>query len=339
MRVVIKALILMTVLAGAAIAQDPAARAQEVLKQARAAIADESKLSGVKTLTAQGTSRSVFGERQVEAEVEVELAMPDKMRRTTATTLFPGADIQRIEVINGGDVWSDIISNMPVGGPGGRGPGGGGRGGFGGPMMMGGPGGGDDSIRVQLEFTRLLLGILAAPPAGVKVGYKYIGETKVMDSTADVVEVSGPGENITRVFVDKDSHQVVLVSFRGKDFRQMQQMRPGGGQGGQGRPGGQGGQGAQGGQGRPGGAAGQQQPEMSPEERDRRRQEMQERVAALPDIDYFLRFAEYKSVNGLNLPHLVIRMTGDQVNEEWTIKKYKLNSNIKPDRFEKKDKK
>lgn len=332
MRAVINALILTMVLAGAAIAQqDPAARAQEILKQARAAIADESKLSGIKTLTVQGTSRQVFGDRQVEAEVELELAMPDKMRRTTATTLFPGADIQRIEVINGSDVWSDIISNMPVGGPGGRGPGGGGRGGFGGPMM-GGPGGGDETTRVQLEFTRLLLGILAAPPTGIKVGYKYIGETKVMDSAAEVIEVSGPGENITRLFVDKASHQVMLVSFRGKDFRQMQQMRPGGGQ--QGRPGGQGG-----GQGRPGGAAGQQQPEISPEERERRRQEMQERIAALPDIDYFLRFSEYKSVNGLNLPHLVIRMTGDQVNEEWTIKKYKLNSNIKPDRFEKKDKK
>ena len=50
---------------------------------------------------------------------------------------------------------------------------------------------------------------------------------------------------------------------------------------------------------------------------------MQERLNALPDIDYFIRFSEYKSVNGLNLPHLVVRSIGDQINEEFAISKYK----------------
>lgn len=329
MRILVKSLImtLMTlVMAGAAMAQDGATRAQAIIKQARTAIADESKLSGLKSLTAQGTSRRMFGERQIETEVELDLVMPDKIRRSTTTTPFPGADIQQIEVLNGGEVWTDLISNMPPGGGGGRGPGGRGMGGFGG-AMGGGPGGGDESTRVKLEFTRLLIGLLGAPPAGAQVTYNYIGETKVLDAVTDVIEVAGPGENKTKVFVDRATHQIILISYRGKDFRQMQQMRPGGGQGGGQRGGRQ--PGAQ-----PGGQP--PQPEITPEERERRIQEMQERMAKLPDIDYFLRFSEYKSVGGLNLPHLVIRMTGDQVNEEWTIGKYKVNATIKPDKFEKK---
>jgi len=39
----------------------------------------------------------------------------------------------------------------------------------------------------------------------------------------------------------------------------------------------------------------------------------------------------------LNLPHLITRATADQTTEEWVLK-YKINPNIKPDRFVKKQK-
>jgi hypothetical protein len=369
MRFLIKSLLLTLALSGVAAAQEPAARAQEILKQVRAAIGDESKLASLKSISMQGTSRQVGGRGDIQTDVEIEMVFPDKIRRTVSGSMFPGADFQRIEAINGDQTpWSEMISSAPLGGAGGgggRGPGGGGQGGpggggnrgFGGPGGFGGPQM-DDATRIRLDFTRLLLGILAIPAPGVTPEYKWIGEAKAPDGTADVIEIKGPGDQISRLFVDRGTHRIIMLSFRGKDFRQMQQMAgrgqgagPGGGQG---SPGGQrGGQGGQpGGQpgaqpgGQPGGpgAQGGGPPQMTDEERQKRRQEMADRLAKLPDTDFFIRYSDYKSVNGLNLPHVIVNSTaGDQgaadtITSEMVISKYKINPNIKPDRFEKKEK-
>ena len=124
MRTLVRSILLLVMAAITVTAQqasqpagDPA-RAQEILKLARAAIGDEAKLAGLKSLTAAGSSRRVFGEREIQSEVEIEIAMPDKLRRTTTSSPFPGADFQQIEVISGGQVWTDMISSMPT--PGGR---------------------------------------------------------------------------------------------------------------------------------------------------------------------------------------------------------------------------
>src|SRR4030095_11543496 len=97
---------------------DPAARAQEIIKQARAAIGDESKIAALKSLTAAGNSRRVFGEREVQSQVELELLMPDKVRRTTSTSPFPGTEFQQIEVVTADGVWFDSVSTSPMGGGG-----------------------------------------------------------------------------------------------------------------------------------------------------------------------------------------------------------------------------
>ena len=312
-------------------AGDPA-RAQEILKLARAAIGDESKLAGLKSLTAAGSSRRVFGEREMQSEVEIEMVMPDKLRRTTASNPFPGAEFQQIEVITGDQMWTDMVSSMPTQGGTGGGPGGG-PGGRAMGMMTGGMPGMTEEQRnlfLKADLTRLLLGILIAPPPSVQVEYAWIGEAKAPDGVADVIQVKGPGDAKSMLYIDRNTHRVLMVSYRGRPLRMM--MRPGGG-GGQRGPGGQGAPG-----GAPGGAGpGAAQP-VTPEEREKRLKELQEQMAKEPDVDYFLRFGDHKQVSGLTLPHLVTRATGDQTSEQWAIK-YKVNSNIKPERFEKKEKK
>lgn len=360
-------IILGSVTAFAQASGDGAARAQEIMKQARAAIGDESKLASLKSITLAGPSRRVFNERETQTEVEVEAVLPDKVRRSTVANPFPGADIQSIEVLNGEQVWFDFVSNMPPGmggGPGGggdnvriAGPGGGpgGPGGGGQRIIMGpgGPGGmgGDEATRqlnTRIEFTRLFLGLLAAPPPSIHVEYNLIGEAKAPDGVADVIEVKGPGETKTRLYIDRATHRILMLSFKGKDVASIMRGRGMGGPGGGGQRqgGGQPGQPGQPGQaGQPGGQPGQPggQPQMTPEEREARRQaqqkQMQEALAKAPDVDFFWRFAEYKSEGGLNLPRLVTKATGDKLNEEWQISKVKLNPNIKPDKFEKKEKK
>ena len=43
--------------------------------------------------------------------------------------------------------------------------------------------------------------------------------------------------------------------------------------------------------------------------------------------------SEYKTVNGIKLPHRTVRGTGDQVTDEWIIRTYRINPNLKADTF------
>jgi len=352
---------------------DPAARAQDIIQQARAAIGDESKIAALKSLTAAGNSRRVFGEREIQTQVELELLMPDKVRRTTTTSPFPGTEFQQVEVVTADGVWFDSVSTSPMGG-GGGGPiftervGGGGGGGGGDVVRQGGgaPGGGaarqgggpnrvmmgpggagmseeQRQILTKTDMTRLLIGMLLVPAPTVQLEYTWIGEAKAPDGVADVIQVKGPGDAKTMLFIDRTTHRVLMLSYKGKDMRNIRFGQPGGR--GPGGPGGAGGQQAGGqqpagqqpaGQQAPGQQAGGP-PQMTPEEREKRMKELQEQIAKAPDVDFFYRFGDYKPVNGLNLPHLITRATADQTTEEWVLK-YKINPNIKPDRFVKKQK-
>jgi hypothetical protein len=319
-------LLALSIIAPALAQNNNDAKATEILNRARAAIGDEAKLKSLQGLSFSGSSRRVFGEREINGEIEFELLMPDKIKRTTVIAPIPGADVTSIEAINGDQVWFDSSSSMP------QGEAGGGRfgriGGPGGPRGPGGPGAGNPEARensTRTDLLRMLLGILVIAPASIKAEYSYAGEAKAPDGTADVVEVKGPGNSVSRVYVDQKTHRVLMVSYRGRNFQMIR--------GGRGGPPGQ-----PQGQGRLGdGATGQRQ-ELTPEEVEKRRKEIAEQVARTPEVDIFIRFAEHKNVNGLNLPHLITRSTGSNINEELTIDKYKINPKLNPDKFVKKEK-
>jgi hypothetical protein len=357
MQKMMSALILVLAMTAAALAQtaapvDKAARAQEVLKQARAAISDEAKLKALQSLSASGTSRQVFGNRENVSEIEFELLLPDKIKRTRVMTPFPGMDTTAIEAVNGSQVWFDFKvpegaagpggvrfggpgGDRPGGGggPGGGGPGGGGRGGPGGPGSFGGPGG--EAARQQntrIEFARLLLGWLLTTPSSMPVEYSYIGEAKAPDGTADVIEVKGPGDAKTQLFFDQQTHRLLMLRYRERNFQMMRQDRApqGAPQGNRPAPAGQPQQ--------PTGPPAQGANPPSQEEIERRRRQREEAMARAPEVNFIWRFSDYKNVGGLSLPHLLVKSVDNTVNEEWQIKKFKINPQLKPDKFEKKEK-
>ena len=59
--------------------------------------------------------------------------------------------------------------------------------------------------------------------------------------------------------------------------------------------------------------------------------------AALRDLPSTLEMhlAEYKAVNGIKFPHLITRGASGETNEEWVIKSYKVNPNLKANTFTK----
>lgn len=290
-----------------ALAQSAAkgAKAQEVLKQARAAIGDESKLKALNSLSANASFRRTQGEREVNGEIELEMLLPDKIKVSTNLQFGP-MDVTQIQVLNGNEVWSEFI-----GGPGGGQGGPAGRGG----MMN------DPQMRERMQneqranLTRLALALLLAPPSSMPLEYSYAAEAQTPNGKADVIDVTGPNNFKARLVIDQATHRLFMLSYKGK------QLRFSGGRG----PGGQVGQ-------------GQNRPQLTPEEIEKRRQEMQEAYEKAPEIEFQWVLSDYKSVNGLTLPHRILRGEAGTPNEEWTINKYKINPSLKPDKFVKKDK-
>src|SRR5262249_39309355 len=84
-------------------AQDAATKAQQLIRQARAALGGDK----LKSLSATGNYRRTFGQMEMSGEVNYHLRLPDKMTKTENMNPAPGIEITRIETINGEDVWED----------------------------------------------------------------------------------------------------------------------------------------------------------------------------------------------------------------------------------------
>jgi hypothetical protein len=307
---------------------DAKAKADEVLKKARAAIGDESKLKGLQSLSATGTVRQSFGERQMESEVEIEMMMPDKIKRTTNSSF---ATI--IQALNGEQMWNDFVPNVAMGGGGGMRV-----------MGMGGPGGGPGGgqgansamsqyfqLQQRREMIQIMLAWLLVTPPSSQMQYVYIGEAP------DGKSADGSG---VRLYFTQEDHKLIGLSYKAKTRSRNFGARPAGG------PGGQAGQPAQGGQrppqqGQAAGGQGQQQgqrPEVTPEERERRMKEAMDAFEKSPEVDFRWALSEYKSVGGINLPHRLTKFEGQNANEEWEISKFKVNPKLTADKFVKKEK-
>lgn len=344
------AMMLVLALAAAAFAQgaDAQAKAEQILKQARAAIGDESKIKNIQSLTASGTARQTFGDRQMESELQLDVLMPDRIMRTT--TMQFGTNVT---ALNGDKLWVEFTPAMGMGGPGG-GPGGGNM------MRMGGgpggPGGGESAMGRYMQMNQrremllVLVGWFLNAPASAQLQYAFAGEAPGPEgSKLDAISVKGPDDFSAMIYLDQQSHRLVGIKYKGKQLRRA--FGGGRGPGGPGGPGGAAGAGAGGGQRPPqagapgapnaqGGEQGQraQRPEITPEERERRMKEAQENFAKAPDVTFSWAFSDYKNVGGLNLPHRLTKSEGETPNEEWEISKIKLNTKLTPDKFEKKEK-
>src|SRR5215475_7302552 len=325
MRKQLLAMIVAIIIPALALAQAPdaKAKAEQILKQARAAIGDEKKLKELQGLSITGTARTGAGDRQMESDLEIEVLMPDKVKKTTTNQFMT-----MINALNGDQIWNDFIPGIG-GGVGGfgdrRGGGPGGPGGTGGPGGMFGPNspmGSYIQLQQRREMYQIMLGWLLTAPVSAQVEFAFVGEAPGPEgSKLNVLDGKGANGFTVRLYFDQQTNQLIGLSYKVKQMGRGMGFRgpgaPGGGQGGQrpqgaqaGQPGpgaqpgqgGQPGQGAQPGQGRQPGQGGQpgQRPELTPEERERFMKEVQERFEKAPEVDFRWAFGDYKSAGGLN---------------------------------------
>jgi hypothetical protein len=298
-------------------AQD-ADKGASLLAEARKAIGGEDKLRALKTVQANGTFKRTAGNNTLEGDFEILVEPPSRYRRNETTGAAGGPIGERVEVLNGTEVWEETSNGFPGGfGRFGRGGDGGGRGDSGGvgggrgdagargrfAELFGGQGrdgrGGVDPERLrdaqrrqrQNELARLMLMWFLTTDAPVT----WVGTAQAPDGTADVLEVKPAQGAATRVFLDSTTHMPLMMTNTGFG----------------------------GGRGRRGAGA------------DARGDADGRAGGPPPQITIETHLSEYKTVNGIKLPHLITRGVNGQTNEEWEIKNYRINPNLKQNTFSK----
>jgi hypothetical protein len=277
------------------------ARAQELLKQARAAIGGEDALQKIQSLDIKGEYRRVFGEREMAGDREISISLPDKYLVEDA--MNPGGlstAIVNFRGLNGPRAW------MGTSGGGGM------------VFKMGGPGGAKEPTPEELEamlrsshrkeFTRYLLAIMMMPPADFAVEYKYAGESDVEGAQAEVIEVTGPEKFAIRIFFDKQTHLPLLLSYRGNKPRIMTFNRS---------------------------MDKNAKVDDAVKHAKDEAAKMSGEAPKPEEVDFFIRVTDYKKANGLMLPHKLTFLTEAVVSEEFQISKYQVNPQFKPERFQK----
>jgi hypothetical protein len=305
-------------------------RVAGVLADAKKALGGEDKVAALKGLTAEGPFRRSMGGRDMEGVMTLTIVRPDKMRRVEEIAMggmVGGPMIERTSVLAGNVAWDDMAN----------------RGGMGGGMqivMRGGPGDGPGGPgapapmteeqmnearvrRSRVQLHRWMAALVAEGPQA----WTDAGVAESPEGKADILETKEETGRVLRLFIDQATHLPLMVQYQ--DPKPMVMINGGpGGPGGPGRgPGGPPAAGA-------GAAPGAGRPQMTPEEMQKRVEEMRKNPPALGT--FAMHLSDYKKVDGLMLPHKIDVSLDGQPNEEWTVEKYKVNPTIKADTWEKK---
>ena len=153
----------------------------------------------------------------------------------------------------------------------------------------------------RAELTRLSVALLITAPASLPVDFTYGGEAESPDGKADVLDLKGTGNFAAKLLLDKSSHRPLMLVYKGVSPRVVVQTQRGGS---------------------PSDAAALAHGGGAPG---------QPGTPELVEINMF--FDDYKSVDGVLLPHHITRAIGGETSEEWTFKTIKVNPVFKADTF------
>ena len=196
---------------------DPAA----IVASAREVLGGPSRISSLKSLVITGRTRQLRGDNLIPIEFEIDLQLPDKyVRRDEIPAQESGPTARGF---NGADLIQIPLPGAPgSGGPGSRSgmppppPGAGGRGAPAGP---GAPGRGgaplDPVAALKQDVARLTLGLFASTFDIVPLAFAYAGPAEAPEGTADAIDVTGPSNFTGRLFINRQSHLPLMLSWSG----------------------------------------------------------------------------------------------------------------------------
>jgi hypothetical protein len=304
--------------------KDPAA----VLAAARQALGGEKKLTAVKSFTAAGRTRQVRGENLVPIEFEVFVELPDKYLRKDE---IPAQESGPTASGFNGDEWLQDPPPPAPPAPPAAPPGAPAR-----PAMNPGAA---RVVTLKQDFARLTLGMFAASFAAYPMTFSYVGEAEAPQGKADVIDAKGPSNFTIRLFLNKDTHLPIMVSWTppappgrggmpGRGAMSVAAPPSGGGAPPAGAsPAAAPPAGAPPAAAPPAGAPPAGAPAAGAPPAGAR-------PAPAAPVENRLYFADYRDVDGMQFPFRLRRAVGADTIEETTFDRFKINPKIDPKKFE-----
>src|SRR6185295_19086430 len=66
----------------------------------------------------------------------------------------------------------------------------------------------------QTDLERMVLAWLLITPGTLPLEFTYAGEAKADGKTADVLDAAGPNNFVTRLFIDQQTHQLLMLTYK-----------------------------------------------------------------------------------------------------------------------------
>lgn len=150
--------------------------AAAILAATREALGGEQKLSAVKTIVATGRTRQVRGNNLVPIEFEISIELPDRYLRKDE---IPAQESGPSTAGFNGETL--IQTKAPT---------------------------------VKQDFARLMLGMFASSFAGYPLTFTYVGQAEAPQGKADVLDAKGAPNLTMRLFIARDTHLPILISWQ-----------------------------------------------------------------------------------------------------------------------------
>jgi hypothetical protein len=346
----IRVLTLVSAVAVQAIVAAQGSDVDKILAAARQALGGDKKLEAVKSLAIEGRAMRIRPDgTSTESDFEVAIELPDRFMRREVVVNMGNMSIYRNSGFNGDGVINEIDAPPQLAGGGGNvvmfrstGPGGTTMTvGSGGTAMAGAaptPEQQEASRRAALvsakqDFARMALGMFAKSPAAYPLTMTFAGQAESPDGKADVIEVKGEGDFTARLFIDATTHLPLMLSWMAKEPLNMSRTMTSGPGGATAVTVGGGGGGVT-----TAAPAGQAlRGNMTPEERDKLLKQLEEQQkeaeAKRRVVEYRLFYADYRAVDGVQVPYRLQRSVDGKPAEEITFDKVKVNAKIDAKKF------
>ena len=308
-------------------------RAGQILADARKAMGGE-KLASIQSILVTGRTQRVRGNNLVPIEFEMAIEVPDKFVRKDevpaeesgpTATGFAGDELIQVGAPAGrGAAAGRAAGPAPAAGPGGPGaPAGAGRAATPPSPEQIAAQNRARVIAARQDFTRLSLGLLLNSLPVYPVTFAFAAQAAAPQGTADVLDVTGDGGFAARLFVHHETHLPIMVSWQAPPTSVIL-TTPG-----QPPPANV-----------PPGAVlvpGLAAPAAtaSQEEKDAYTKTTNDlrRAAQARPVENRLYYADYRSVDGVQLPFRIRRAIGADTTEETTFDRFRLNTKIDPRKF------
>lgn len=299
-------------------------KAAEVLSAARKAIGG-GRLYTLETFSAEAKVQRNVGTFQMNADLELLMALPDKYAKSETSSGGP-MNFASTTGFNGDRSLMPPSGTTSIGG--------------GGMMVIRmGPGGGAPPAGEKLtpeqmeqmnktmvrsarhDASRLMLGWFGQAHPSLHASYSYAGEAESPDGRAHVIDIKDADGFAARLFIDQETNLPLMLTYQGPK-RMVMTAGSGGAMHG----------------GAPGGRTVVQGRPATEEERKKADADMQKRIEDLRSqppalVEYHLYFTDWATLDCIKFPRKIQRAVEGTTEEEWSVTKIKVNPKIDPDKF------